>query len=248
MPRKNASQSRDSRGGGGRRRKRASGSGAFPIDWDRAEALNTGADVREMQAPGIARRKPEKLHNEFIRKLFGFDEDTLEFMRQYRLEEVDDTGGIPIRFEGISKKPKRRIEFTKLGLVCSRGGLVVVSGVVSNADQNEVGLGVTREIRRTSSEPSLDSHNASNRFNVTLGRQPEGFKERELTEKLLGDNVIALSSVIEVNGHVIRPSASANDIDALWERREEIPYSRSLSDNWGRLGYIDEPRPSGDYW
>jgi hypothetical protein len=238
MPRKNNPKPQR---GGGPRRARAD---RFPIDWKTAEALHAGVDRDRTREPAFRntdRPKKEKLHNEFTRKLTGFSDSALDVILRYGFENIDGTGSVAVTFTGISKRPTAEIGYERSGLVINRGGLVVVSGVIARQHLNEVGLGESGEIKRAGSEPVLDSHNSANRFNVALGRQPQGVREHELAGELLDGSTLVLSPVTEVNGHAIDPEASPWEIDEHWNRPPEpspLGYTR-----WDQ-----PPTMGGGYW
>ncbi len=244
MPRKNNPKPQRR---GGPRRARPDRS---PIDWEAAEAANRGEDPDQTRAPkrrSIGRPQRDRLHNEFVRKLTGFSDSALDIIMRYGFENADETGAIPVMFTGISKRPTAEIGYDKPGLVVSRGGLVVVSSVIARQDRGEVGIGEGIGIRRAGSEPPLDSHNSAHRFNIALGRQPQGVKEHELASELLDGSTLVLSPVTEVNGHAIEPGAEKWEVNKHWEMWDEPP-SYGLRAG-GYDSQWDGPGPlGGGYW
>lgn len=223
--------------------------GSSSIDWELAAAMHKSGDTNRLRAPQFREpsRRSSKLPNEFVRKLTGFSDSALDIILRYGFENVDETGAVPIAFKGVSKRPTAAIGYEKPGVVINRGGFVVVSGVISRGDLNEVGLGESSAIRRVDSEPVLDSHNSANRFNVALGRSPRGAKEHELAGELLDGSVLELSRVTEVNGNAIEPDADKWEIDGhlnLWDEPSHGPLGYTRFDTRG-----GEPEPyDRSYW
>jgi hypothetical protein len=207
MPRRNANGARDR----GRYYRNARSAPRFAprINMDRIGLGRTPTEASQT-AP-----KPT-VRNEFTRHVTGFSSGVMELLLGYGFEHVDEGGFVPVHFSGITRAPRAEIEYHKPSLVKTRGGIIVLSGLVDTGRVKEIGHDVT-PIRRVD-EPDLDSHNAPRRLNVALGQEPDGFDDRGLTRQLVADCALVLSEVTEINGFRTNFYQSAASLDELWRR------------------------------
>ncbi len=166
--------------------------------------------------------------NEFTRNLRGFSNRSLGLLIRHGLEQVDDNGFIPVRFTGISHAPHKRIGYKKPTLVKTRGGMLVVSGLVNGNDLNEIGHGSSPV--RQADVPDLDSHDSPKRLNVSLGREPVGYDAHELSVALMGETAVELSEIVTVNDQNVTHSFPAQD---LWHRAAATSPSHTAYRSYG---------------
>ena len=206
MPRKNGNHVKDRSGKRGGGRKGRAPRHSSPIDWERHENPSTvGFEGTAATRP----KRSERLHNEFQRHITGFSRYALDLMTEYDFEGA--ASFVPVRFTGISQAPKKKMEYRKPSIVVSRGGVVVLSGLVDAVNINEIGRGHS-PISQIEA-PDLDSHTAPRRLNVGLGPVPNGFDQSEFSGAVR-DSSLILSRVAFINGNVVPPDLI--DLSNMW--------------------------------
>lgn len=216
MPRKNSNHIHDhspkKRGGGNNKQQKK-----IPkINWEQARAEHYGTEMRP-EPRAIRPTTIELPDNKFTRHLEGFSDQALEILLHYGFEKVDPQGFIPVRFKGISSAPKKEIICKNPAIVTAPGGLVI-STVVERGHIEDIGNGSAIE---QLSAPDMDSHDSSKRFNVALGSKPVtrlGLKD--LSAALTED--LTLSGVMLVNDVPVRPGATQESIQTMWNRAEAV--------------------------
>lgn len=218
---------------GGKRKRR--GLPPQPVDWERVSAQNS---VNEGFEPShwrpSARPSTSHVNNGFVRRLTGFSDRALTMMLAHDFKDVDEEG-VKVAFTGVSQAPRKEIPYAKPGLTKTRGGVLVVSGMVDPSSVAEIGNNGSR-IEQVDA-PDLEGYDAPRRLNVGLGREPVvNFDQKEFAALVAGSQLI-VSRVVEINGRSVDPYVT--NFQGFWKRPPQDSPSmtgfglRRLADPYG---------------
>lgn len=178
-------------------------------------------DLRRVEIGSEANRSRPK--NSFTRSLVGFTPSIMELMLGRSIEE-DDPKFVPIKFSGISQAPFASSEFTKPSATVTRGGILVLSGLVKAKFLPEIGQGSNI---RQQEVPQLEpgSFDGPRRLNVAVSQAPENLRTDTLTQALRGLE-LHITPIGEINGQNISDTTTRAVVQQMWQGQAPGAYTR----------------------
>lgn len=161
----------------------------------------------------------------FARYLTGFSRHATVLLTRYfseHIERLDEEEiALPLRFTGMSEKPKKTATLNKTSIFETRSGVLILSGTVAAPDRVELGVGSSKPVARLDA-PSVSSHDSPGRFNIELGDRPKDIGTNALSSAVMPQ--LDISRVVEINGQEVGEHMSPQTIDGMWRNAVRSTY------------------------
>lgn len=162
---------------------------------------------RSTQAPQQREKAPVDATQNFVRNIYGFSEELLEYLANLGFNRIQNTSSdarkafLPVTFLGVSLSPALESIYDNPSLELSTNGEPVISGVVGRTCADEIGqglAGITQEYA-----PAVENLDPKRRLNVLLGEADPNLTQVNLAEAPFRGASLAVSRVVMINGQPV---------------------------------------------